>query len=494
MISKYFVEERSKNSGNENWRPSYHFTAPYGWMNDPNGLIYFQGWYHLFYQYNPKHCDWASMHWGHAVSRDMVHWKDLPIALKPDMGYDNDPEGGCFSGCAVEKDGRLYLFYTASSSQEGRLCQAQCMAVSEDGVHFEKYAGNPLIPGPPEGALEPFRDPKVFSADGKWYMVVGGSVKSENPEGDGRVFLYESEDLYGWRYKGVILESGGKLGTMMECPDLFELDGKWILTCSPMNHPEYNKALYCVGEMDFETGRYTIERMGNLDVGFDYYAPQSFLDAHGNRVMIAWQNGWLWMPWCQDWGPTGTENWRGTMSVPRKVSLSEGGRICLYPVQELESLESERKEYADYEVTAQKRYLYPEGAKSFRLELWIDAEKLASRYLEIGVLGKGEEATVVSVDLLGKVVSLDKSRGGAYGRGRMNCPVEIQNGRCKLLLLVDHSTVEVYVDEGRYCITSNVYPRMEQTECWIRTPYKKGVIEKVRIRCLEKFHLYGWMI
>ncbi len=494
MISRYFTEERLKNSGNENWRPSYHFTAPYGWMNDPNGLIYFQGWYHLFYQYNPKHCDWASMHWGHAVSRDMVHWKDLPIALKPDMEYDNDPEGGCFSGCAVEKDGRLYLFYTASSSQEGKLCQAQCMAVSEDGVHFEKYAGNPLIPGPPEGALEPFRDPKVFSADGKWYMAVGGSVKSKNPEGDGRVFLYESEDLYGWRYKGVILESGGKLGTMMECPDLFELDGKWILTCSPMNHPEYNKALYCVGEMDFETGRYTIERMGNLDVGFDYYAPQSFLDAHGNRVMIAWQNGWLWMPWCQDWGPTGTENWRGTMSVPRKVSLSEDGRVCLYPVQELESLESERKEYADYEVTAQKRYLYPEGAKSFRLELWIDAEKLASRYLEIGVLGKGEEATVVSVDLLGKVVSLDKSRGDAYGSGRMNCPVEIRNGRCKLLLLVDHSTVEVYVDEGRYCITSNVYPRMEQTECWIRTPYKKGVIEKIRISCLEKFHLYGWMI
>lgn len=487
MVSEYFVDARSNSNMDENWRPAYHFTAPYGWMNDPNGLIYFQGWYHLFYQYNPKHCGWASMHWGHACSRDMARWKDLPVALKPDQEYDNDPEGGCFSGCAVEKDGLLYLFYTASATRDGKLRQAQCMAVSRDGAHFEKYAGNPVIPGPPEGALEAFRDPKVFSADGKWYMVVGGSMKSENPEGDGRVFLYESEDLYEWNYKGPILESRGMLGTMMECPDLFELDGKWILTCSPMHHPEYNKALYCVGDMDFEKGRYKIERTGNLDMGFDYYAPQSFLDAHGNRVMIAWQNGWLWMPWCQDWGPAGEEGWRGTLSIPRKVSLNEEHHLCLCPVRELELLEGEPEEYFDYEVTEGRQHFYPEDAKSYRMELWIDTEKVDSRYLEIGVLGKGEKATVVTADLVGKVVSLDKSRGDTYGRGRMNCPVEIRNGKCKLMILVDHSTVEVYVDDGRYCMTSNVYPEKEQVECWIGTPYKSGVIDRVRISSLKKF-------
>lgn len=182
MVSEYIVNNRLKNKNEEKWRPKYHFTAPVSWMNDPNGLIYYKGWYHLFYQYNPKHCDWASMHWGHAVSRDMIYWKDMPVALKPDQDYENDPEGGCFSGCAVEKDGLLYIFYTASVKREGRLHQTQCLITSEDGIHFEKYEGNPIIPEPPEGALEEFRDPKVFSAAGKWYMVVGGSAKGANPE------------------------------------------------------------------------------------------------------------------------------------------------------------------------------------------------------------------------------------------------------------------------------------------------------------------------
>ena len=109
-------------------------------------------------------------------------------------------------------------------------------------------------------------------------MVVGGCIGSATFDGDGRICLYESDDLYNWKYKGNVLESNGKLGTMMECPDMFELNGKWVVTCSPMNHPDYNKSLYCVGTMDFENCIYTIEKMGNMDVGFDYYAPQSFTD------------------------------------------------------------------------------------------------------------------------------------------------------------------------------------------------------------------------
>lgn len=484
MVSEYIVNNRLKNKNEEKWRPKYHFTAPVSWMNDPNGLIYYKGWYHLFYQYNPKHCDWASMHWGHAVSRDMIYWKDMPVALKPDQDYENDPEGGCFSGCAVEKDGLLYIFYTASVKREGRLHQTQCLITSEDGIHFDKYEGNPIIPEPPEGALEEFRDPKVFSAAGKWYMVVGGSAKGANPEGDARVFLYESEDLYQWKYKSAVLESDGKLGTMAECPDMFEINGKWVLTCSPMKHPDYNKALYCVGDMDFESGRYTIEKTGQMDVGFDFYAPQSFLDAHGNRVVIAWQNGWLWMPWCQGWGPTSMENWRGTFSIPRTVTLNEKNEMCLYPVKELAVLENEIKEYRDYEAVPERRYLNPADARSFSMELQIDVGRVVSRYLEIGVLGAGDRATVIDVDLVEKVISLDKSQGDVYGRGRMNCPVELEKGKVKLLILVDCSSVEVYINEGRYCITGNVYPEREQTECWISTPYKNAVIDRIRIASL----------
>ena len=117
-------------------RPLIHFTAPKGWINDPNGLIYYKGQYHLFYQHNPDSTEWASMHWGHAVSNDMLHWEDLPIALYPDSAYDKDEDGGCFSGSAIEKDGMLFLVYTGSVHKNGILYQTQNIAYSKDGVSF----------------------------------------------------------------------------------------------------------------------------------------------------------------------------------------------------------------------------------------------------------------------------------------------------------------------------------------------------------------------
>ena len=157
--------KRSETEGK--WRQRYHFTPPVSWMNDPNGLVYYKGLYHLFYQYNPKSCKWDSMHWGHAVSEDMIHWKDMPVALKPDQEYDCHPEGGCFSGSAVEKDGVLFLFYTATTQIDGVVHQTQCIATSKDGMTFEKYPNNPVIKEPPHGFSNDFRDPKVFKHNGK---------------------------------------------------------------------------------------------------------------------------------------------------------------------------------------------------------------------------------------------------------------------------------------------------------------------------------------
>lgn len=178
------------------------------------------------------------------------------------------------------------------------------------------------------------------------------------------------------------------------------------------------------------------------------------------------------------------ENWRGTFSIPRVVSLNEKNEVCLYPVKELAALETETEEYQKFEAVPKRRYLHPADARSFSMELWLDVENVTSRYLEIGVLGAGERATVIEIDLVEKVISLDKSQGDLYGRGRMNCPVELENGKFKILILVDCSSVEIYINEGRYCITSNVYPEREQTECWISTPYKNAVIDKIRLASL----------
>ena len=316
-------------------------------------------------------------------------------------------------------------------------------------------------------------------------MVVGGSIGGAETGGDGRVFLYESENIFSWTYKSEILVSGGKLGTMFECPDLFELNGKWVLTCSPMNHPLMNKALYCVGQMDFEKGEYAIEKIGSLDVGFDYYAPQTFLDEHGNRVMVAWQNGWLWMPWCEGWGPTSVENWRGTFSIPRVVTLNAEDEICLYPIQELETMVRSREYLKNVEITSEKHMLFPDTPKSFRIQIRLDVKKIRSRYLEVGVLGKGEHATIISLDLLEGILSLDKNNGDLYGRGRMNRIICLNDDVVELMIMVDCSSVEVYAEHGRYCITSNVYPEKDQTECWIRTPYKDAVIDDIVISSFD---------
>ena len=190
-------------------RFTFHFEPHKGWMNDPNGLIYYQGRYHAFFQHNPHEPVWGPMHWGHAVSQDLLHWEELPIALFPDQPYEDDK--GCFSGSAVERDGVLYLFYTAVSKQLG---QTQCVAVSRDGKAFEKYKGTPVIAAPPAEGSYDFRDPKVVELDGKTYMVCGSGK-----DGVGKILLYEQgKDLFTWQYVGVLFESS-EYGKVLECPD-----------------------------------------------------------------------------------------------------------------------------------------------------------------------------------------------------------------------------------------------------------------------------------
>ena len=181
-------------------RPSYHYQPPSNWMNDPNGVIQWQGQYHLFYQYNPYGANHANMHWGHAVSDDLLHWQDLPIALAPTPN--SVDEGGIFSGSAVNHDGVPTIFYTGVT--KGYQVQVQCMATSQDGLlTWQKHPQNPLIATVPEEANQTseFRDPFVWHEDNLWHMLVGSSIAGVG----GAVFLYQSSDLVNWDYKNPIL-------------------------------------------------------------------------------------------------------------------------------------------------------------------------------------------------------------------------------------------------------------------------------------------------
>lgn len=293
-----------------------HFEPEKGWINDPNGLCFFRGQYHAFFQHNPFAPKWDTMHWGHAVSDDLLHWKELPIALYPDMPYEDG--FGCFSGSALEKDGRLYLMYTSVSRDRG---QTQSMAVTEDGLHFTKLPENPVIP---ESPLDPenrdFRDPKLFAYGNEYRMVCGAGR-----DGLASVLLFSSRDLLRWEYVGPIFQSRD-FGPVPECPDLFPLGNKWVLMFSRMD--ETRSVQFIVGE--FDGVHFTPESFQQPEKGPDFYASQTFVDGTGRRIVI----GWLF-----NWNRELPENAvrAGALSLPREISLRDG-RLAMTPVAEAKEL------------------------------------------------------------------------------------------------------------------------------------------------------------
>lgn len=302
------------------YRQAYHLMAPVGWINDPNGFVYYRGEYHLFYQYHPYASQWGPMHWGHAKSKDLIHWEELPVALAPSEVYDRD---GCFSGSALVKDDQLILMYTGFVNDEGRIRQTQCIATSSNGITFEKSPANPVlseehITGVAD--IADFRDPKILAHDGHYYAVVAAKTADKR----GQVLLFESEGIENWRFKSVLLTGRPEQGIMWECPDLFFLDGKWVLLLSPIEMEEQgvayhnlNSTLAFVGEMDWEMGQFVVEGEQEIDGGLDFYAPQTCQNERGERVLIAWMQMWHRTMPTAELG----HGWAGTMTLPRLLSL-----------------------------------------------------------------------------------------------------------------------------------------------------------------------------
>ncbi|HCA34215.1 MAG TPA: hypothetical protein DEP00_03885 [Lachnospiraceae bacterium] len=310
-------------------RFNYHFEPSFGWMNDPNGLVYYKGLYHAFFQHFPYQPVWGPMHWGHCVSSDLVHWKEVEIALRPDQVYENG--GGCFSGSAIVKDGRLYVFYTAVSNLWG---QTQCMAYSDDGFHFTKYSGNPILPKCPVNSGSPasngdFRDPKVTYMDGHYYMVCG-SREYAGTSFTPMVLLFRSDDLVHWDYQGPLVR-GEQLGIVPECPDFFKIrseDGRdrYVLLYSRMQTLQASCRIM-VGDFDGKTFTCTEEQ--TPEQGPDFYAPQSFQAPDGRRIVIAWH---------YHWGKPLTPGayTAGALTASRCLTVDSNDMVHLEPVKELE--------------------------------------------------------------------------------------------------------------------------------------------------------------
>ncbi|MGB7340783.1 MAG: glycoside hydrolase family 32 protein [Phototrophicaceae bacterium] len=299
-------------------RPRFHYTAPKNWLNDPNGLVQWRGKYHLFYQHNPLAPEWGTIHWGHAMSDDLVHWRDMPIALSPTT--DTYDERGIWSGCLVDDNGVATIIYTGV---RGGLHEYQtvCIATSTDDdlSTWQKSDANPIqLEMPSDLTYAGFRDPYVWQQDGLWKMVIGTGAGN----GAEAVLLYEGETLYDWRYVAPLYVNEAQNEHVYECPNFFKLGDKWVLLVSlmPTSHVEYFVGL-------FWNNHFIVETQGTLG-NHPLYAPLSFEDDKGRRIMM----GWL-QETRDDNDPQ--SDWAGMMSVPMELMLLDNNQLAVTPIQEI---------------------------------------------------------------------------------------------------------------------------------------------------------------
>ncbi len=465
---------------NNRYRLGNHISSASGWINDPNGFCYFKGYYHIFFQHHPHSVEWGPMHWGHARSKDLIHWEELPIALTPG---DVEDKNGCFSGSAIEKDGILYLFYTGhhyyGDDDPDNFWQNQNMAYSEDGIHFTKYEHNPIIAKEPVDNTHHFRDPKVWEHKGIYYMILG----SQNEEGMGRGIVYQSKDLFDWEYmgemsKGKVLE---KDGFMWECPDFFELEGKDILLLSPQGiasedkqHLNLFQTGYYMGEYDYQTNEFKHGDFQELDKGHDFYATQTTLAPDGRRLVFAWMAMW------ESDMPEQEDGWAGALTLPRELVL-KNDQLVMKPVKELELLRLDEGKKDSNSLVGKN--MIAKDICHTEIELTVSTEN------QDEVIFSLEEETgeiVLSLTYFKECNELVLNRntpdGLRYGKIK-------EQDELKLHAYFDKSSMEIFVNDGEVVFTERFYS--EKTLNSFLTTKEKTNVEQVVYSLKDNAVSYG---
>ena len=458
--ARQFEKDHMKDISPEE-RPLYHVTGGTGWINDPNGFSFYKGEYHLFYQYHPYSNEWGPMHWGHVVSKDLIRWERRPVVMAPDQDYDN---AGCFSGSALElPDGRHLLMYTGVgrvTEEDGsqKDYQTQCMAVG-DGTEYEKYEQNPVITTavvPEGGSKVDFRDPKIWQEeDGTFYAVASNATD----DGNSAILLFQSKDGFRWEFCSVIDRSDKKLGWMWECPDFFELDGKYVLLTSPqdmipegMEYHNGNGTLCIIGDLDSETHTLKEQSYQSVDYGIDCYAMQTLLAPDGRRIMIAWMQNWDTLAYRRN-----ESKWFAQMSLPREVSV-KNGRLYQVPVRELDSMRANKVEYRDVVIKDTRITLDQIEGRTVDLELVIqpvDKDKLYKKF-ELCFAENEKYHSTLRFRPDESVLKIDRSFSGSE-RAVVHQRECLVNGDCnelKLRVILDRFSAEIFINDGEQVMSA----------------------------------------
>ncbi|MEP7318874.1 MAG: glycoside hydrolase family 32 protein [Panacibacter sp.] len=481
------------------YRPLYHFTTDSNWINDPNGLVYANGQFHVFAQYNPFGDKWGHMSWAHAVSNDLFEWKEWQLAI-PEIKNADSTVTMIFSGSAVVdsfntsgfgKDGQVPMvaIYTSHIDKNGKgIAQHESLAYSlDEGKTWQQYANNPVL----DIHLTDFRDPKVFwyAPEKKWIMAVVKSLEY-------KVQFYASADLKKW---DLLSEFGpaGNTTKIWECPDLFPMtvegtnEKKWVLSLSA-GHPQKNyiAVQYFIGNFNGKT--FTADKLSYplyADYGKDFYAGVTYNNipaADGRIVMIGWANCWNYA------NDIPTKGFRGTYSVPRVLTLKqtpEGLRLFQLPADEIAKHEQDIYNEASVELNNTSKLL--DAAKGTALDISFEIKADAAATAGINVFKSGDEETTIAYNAATKMISLDRTKSGDISfhkdfPGIETVQLNASDEKVKLRILIDKSMVEVFVNDGLYAITDLVFPKQNNGGVELFAKGGKATFSGITIKKVNK--------
>ncbi len=450
------VRRKSRAGKEDPWRPKLHIAPPVGWLNDPNGLCEYQGVYHAFYQFAPFGAEGGLKFWGHAVSRDLLHWEYQGAPLSPDQPFDCH---GVYSGSALAEEDGLYLYYTGNVKHAGDydyVCTGResntVLAVSRDGMQAEKKELLMTAADYPEEMTLHVRDPKVWKQDGIYYMIQGARTRKNK----GVALLFSSEDRRRFRFVRC-LESKEAFGDMWECPDLYELDGKTVFAISPqgveakgLRYQNLYQSVTCFLDGDFRSAG-TPDNFRELDGGFDFYAPQTFLSGDGRRIQI----GWMGLPDVKDYtNPTVDYGWQHVLTLPRELSVKDGV-LCQNPVRELAAWWNQEERFT--------------GGFQKQTDSCYE--------LEVENGGRDVRITIASGLLLHwdrqKKIFWMEFQDPKLGAGRTRRGREVPEVS-RIRVLADVSCVEVFMNEGQDVFSTRYYPKEDQYRVTVEGEDIKG--------------------
>jgi beta-fructofuranosidase len=415
-------------------RPIFHVTSPAQWMNDPNGPIYYKGWYHMFYQLHPFGDGGGPKYWGHVRSRDLAKWEPLPIALRPST---ESGEAEVWSGCCtINGRGEPMIFYTSIAPGKSALTNAEQWAAigDDDLLTWRKSPANPVLSESLHGATKIYdwRDPFVFQCRHRTFLVTGGNL-NEAKGGEAVVNIYEAQnpELTQWKYRGVLFKLPDPRARTAECPNFFQLGDRWVLFVSP-----YGKVHYYVGDFDPDTCRFTAQTHGIVDCGPNFYAPNTMLVPDGRRITWGWVIGF-----------PGGHGWNGCLTVPRQLSVSRDGQLQQEPAPQLAKLRGKAVQWRNLKLEGEAKSFDLPGTNTLEIALDLDLQKAES--ITLGFKSGTNDTSPLLMNF----------NDAKFQMPRAEAPLALsgKDRKLNLRIFVDRSVLEVFANET-VCATKIISP------------------------------------